>query len=193
MASTTRDNLIEVGLAIFQTEGYTATGISEIIERAGVHKGSFYHLFPSKEAFAIAVLQAYATAEMARWTEAFGETKLSPLKRLRKYLKLLVVLYGRSSGLSGCFLGSLCLEVADHSEDMRLQLQGVLAAWQGALAGLLQQAKDAGELRPSANPAELAELLIAHWEGAHVRAKAENSDHPLALFLRFTFDVLLRA
>lgn len=192
MGSTTRDILIEAGLAAFQVDGYTATGISEIIHRAGVHKGSFYHLFPSKEAFAIAVLQAYATQEAGRWTESFSNKKTSPLKRLRKYLDLLVVLYGRSSGLSGCFLGSLCLEVADHSEEMRTQLQGILLAWQSAIAALLKEAKDVGELSALAKPVELAELLIAHWEGAHVRAKAENSDAPLHLFLRFTFDILLK-
>jgi TetR/AcrR family transcriptional repressor of nem operon len=192
MKTTTRESLIEVGLATFQAEGYTATGISEILERAGVHKGSFYHLFPSKASFAIAVLQAYAALETARWTEALNDTEFSPLQRLRKYFELLTVLYGRSSGLSGCFVGALCLEVADHNETMRLQLQAVLASWQGALAGLLRQAQSAGEIGPAASPKELAELVIAHWEGAHVRAKAENNDKPFELFLRFTFEVLLK-
>jgi TetR/AcrR family transcriptional repressor of nem operon len=193
MSTSTRDALIQAGLAAFQIEGYNATGISDILERAGANKGSFYHLFPSKEAFAIAVLQTYAMGEMTRWINAFGENALSPMKRLRKYLKQMIAAYGRASGLSGCFLGSLCLEVADQSEEMRMQLRGIMAAWQSAIADLLQQAKDAGELPKLAQPEELAELIIAHWEGAHVRAKAVDSDKPFDLFLRFTFDVLLKS
>ncbi len=49
---STRDRLIHVGLERMHTAGYASTGVKEILEIAGVPKGSFYHYFPSKEAFA---------------------------------------------------------------------------------------------------------------------------------------------
>ena len=36
--------------------GCTAVGVDEICRQAGVHKGSFYHFFPSKQALILAVL-----------------------------------------------------------------------------------------------------------------------------------------
>jgi TetR/AcrR family transcriptional repressor of nem operon len=39
--------------------GGTAVGVDEIGRPAGVHKGSFYHFFPSKQALVLAVLAMY--------------------------------------------------------------------------------------------------------------------------------------
>ena len=39
--------------------GCTAVGVDEICRPAGVHKGSFYHFFPSKQALVLAVLDMY--------------------------------------------------------------------------------------------------------------------------------------
>jgi len=39
--------------------GCTAVGVDEICRQAGVHQGSFYHCFPSKQALVLAVLAMY--------------------------------------------------------------------------------------------------------------------------------------
>jgi TetR/AcrR family transcriptional repressor of nem operon len=36
-------------------------------------------------------------------------------------------------------------------------------------------------------------LLVNGWEGAQVRAKTEQSDKPLELFIDYAFNVLLKA
>src|SRR5258706_44783 len=62
----TRDHLIDIGLQQIHSTGYTATGVKEILDLAGVPKGSFYHYFSSKEAFTEQVLTRYATTEGER-------------------------------------------------------------------------------------------------------------------------------
>jgi len=39
--------------------GCTAVRVDEICRQTGVHKGSFYHFFPSKQALGLAVLAIY--------------------------------------------------------------------------------------------------------------------------------------
>jgi len=68
---TTREHLIEVGLERIRRIGYAATGVKEILDLAGVPKGSFYHYFPSKEAFVQEVLQRYSARETQRWKTTF--------------------------------------------------------------------------------------------------------------------------
>jgi TetR/AcrR family transcriptional repressor of lmrAB and yxaGH operons len=64
----TRERILRAGLRLFQHQGYHATGISEILSRAGATKGSFYHHFPDgKQALAAAAvhwLQAEVTTFM---------------------------------------------------------------------------------------------------------------------------------
>src|ERR1700721_2765109 len=58
-ASDTRQRLIEAAVFLFWENGYVATGGAEILARAKVNSGSFYHFFKSKEALLLAVLDWY--------------------------------------------------------------------------------------------------------------------------------------
>ena len=188
----TREDLIEVGLKQIHSAGYTATGINQILEIAEVPKGSFYHYFPSKDAFAEAVLNHYNAGEQERWESFLGDTKVSPLKRLRKYFQEMIAIYGRRGRSAGCLLGNMTLEVAEHNPELRGVLRKSFDCWQNAIAKTIREAIEQHELPKTANADELAALLVNNWEGAQVRAKAEQSDKPLALFLDAAFNVLLK-
>ena len=191
-AQTTREHLIEIGLQRIQKFGYAATGVTEILDLAGVPKGSFYHYFRSKEAFAQEVIRRYAAREAQRCETILGDDRLPPLKRLRKYFDELVSVYGQKGPVSGCLFGQMSVEVAEHSPDIQSLLSGAFAYWQQAIAALLRSAVDRGELPRSTKADELASFLLNSYEGALVRSKAEKSDEPLDTFIHFAFKVVLK-
>jgi TetR/AcrR family transcriptional repressor of nem operon len=86
----TREHLIDVGLELMRRHGYGATGLQEILQSAGVPKGSFYHHFHSKEQFTVAVIERYVTLEAEHCREVLGNTRQAPLKRLRRYFEDLI-------------------------------------------------------------------------------------------------------
>lgn len=53
-----RDELIEVAAKLFYEQGYHCTGVQQIIQEAGIAKGTFYSHFKSKEALGCAWLKA---------------------------------------------------------------------------------------------------------------------------------------
>ena len=188
----TREELIEVGLKQIHSAGYTATGINQILELADVPKGSFYHHFASKDAFAKEILEHYNFGEQERWESFLGDTKVSPLKRLRKYFKEMIAIYGRRGRSAGCLLGNMTLEIAEHNQELRGVLRKSFDRWQNAIAKTIREAIEQHELPQTANADELAAVLVNAWEGAQVRTKVEQSDKPLELFLDLTFNVLLK-
>ena len=189
---TTREHLIETGLQRIHRIGYTATGVKEILDLAEVPKGSFYHYFPSKEAFVQEVLQRYASREAQRLETVLGDDKLPPLKRLRKYFNELISVYGQKGPISGCLLGKMSVEVAAQSPEIQSLLSSAFGHWQKAIAALLRSAVDQGELPRSTKADDLASFLVNSWEGALVRSQAEKSDQPLGTFIHFAFTVLLK-
>jgi TetR/AcrR family transcriptional regulator, transcriptional repressor for nem operon len=192
VVQTTREHLIEIGLQRIHKIGYAATGVKEILDLAGVPKGSFYHYFPSKEAFAQEVLRQYASREAQRWETILGDDKLPPLKRLRKYFNELVSVYGQRGPISGCLMGQMSVEVAEQSPIIQSLLSRAFGEWQQAIAALLRSAVDRDDLPRSTKADELASFLLNSWEGALVRSKAEKSDQPLDTFIQFAFKVLLK-
>ncbi len=189
---TTREHLIEVGLDRIHAMGYSVTGVKEILDQAGVPKGSFYHYFPSKEAFAKEVLERYSEQESRRLGGFLEDEKTPPLKRLRRYFEETISLSGYSGPCNGCLLGNLSLEVAGHSDLIQTVLSRIFTSWQGGIAVLLRAAIERGDLPRTTKVDQLAGFLLNSWEGALVRSKAEKSDAPLETFMHFTFQVLLK-
>jgi TetR/AcrR family transcriptional regulator, transcriptional repressor for nem operon len=188
----TRDHLLRIGLRRIHAMGYASTGVKEILDDAGVPKGSFYHYFLSKEAFAQEVLKLYVREETERAEKILRDGKGAPLKRLRRYLEELITVYGPTASVSGCMLGNLSLEMADHSDLIQSVLRESFLSWQTAIAGVLQEAVDRGDLPKSNKPEELAAFLLNSYEGALLRSKADRSNKPLENFLHFAFTVVLK-
>lgn len=56
-SETTRQKILDAAIDLFSQVGYAATGLGEIIDRAGMTKGALYHHFDSKEALATAIIE----------------------------------------------------------------------------------------------------------------------------------------
>lgn len=68
-----RSQLIKIGYEIFKSATLKKTSVSEIAMRCGIAKGSFYNFFPSKHAYAIALMQELSTEKMKEFYVMSGE------------------------------------------------------------------------------------------------------------------------
>src|ERR1700733_5998234 len=123
-----RKRLLAAGLELIHLRGFAASGVKDITDAAGVPKGSFYAYFPSKEAFASAILDAY-------WSDI--ETRLVPIldgegsaqERITRFFHALTDDHETADFLLGCLIGNLSLELSSNSEPIRAQLISVLERW----------------------------------------------------------------
>lgn len=188
--TNTRDLLINEGLNALLAGGYDGTGIGPVLKAAGVPKGSFYHFFDSKEAFAGAVLDAYAERYGRVRREILHDRSRQPLDRLRRYFTYMSELLNRED-FGGCLFGNLAFASATRSPAFREQLQHGFQVWQGDLASVLREAQAAGEIAEDLDPEETADFLIDAYEGALLRAKSEGDTRPMERFTHLTLTRLL--
>ena len=69
-AEATRDVLVSVARERFTEQGYAATSIEDIVQRAGVAKGALYHHFSGKDALFRAVYEAVLAEVVSAVTAA---------------------------------------------------------------------------------------------------------------------------
>jgi TetR/AcrR family transcriptional regulator, transcriptional repressor for nem operon len=179
--ATTKAVLVDAGTRLILEQGYHQTGIQDVLQAAGVPKGSFYYYFPSKEAFAREVIAQFAAAYLARLEQ-----------RLRRHHEDLLARFERRGCRGGCLIGNLSQELADHNPRLQAQLDAVLTSWRERYAQLFREAQAVGELRADLDPQALADFYLDSFEGALLRAKVSKSPAPLRLFLTCMFDGVLQ-
>ncbi|MBN3789513.1 TetR/AcrR family transcriptional regulator [Burkholderia sp. Ac-20353] len=188
----TRDALLRTGLEVLTEKGFSAAGLDEILGRAGVPKGSFYHYFDSKEAFGLELIDRYAEFFARKLDRHFSNPDLPPLQRVQAFVDDAKDGMARYAYSRGCLIGNLGQEMGALPESFRDRLRATFEDWQRRLSDCLIAAQRAGELAMSAAPAELAMFFWTGWEGAVLRAKLERSNVPLEVFAQFFFSGLPR-
>lgn len=177
-----KDLLLDTGLAVMATHGYNGTSIKDIVDAAEVPKGSFYTYFKSKEDFALAALER-ATEEREQESRALLKNRdIPPLERLTRYFRDYTG--ACDSGVTGgCFIGNMCQEMSDSSEQIRLKVRQLLRNNTQAIEDVLEEARLNGSLTSPLSSAVLAEFLFNAWEGTVMRMKASKCREPLDAFL----------
>ncbi|MCR3771413.1 TetR/AcrR family transcriptional regulator, partial [Pseudomonas aeruginosa] len=111
-----RELILAKGSEVMTRRGYHGTGVLEIVQAARIPKGSFYHYFDSKEAFAQQALEHVYAPRLARYAQALGDSRFSPRERVLRYYGELLEHFARQEKPEyHCFIGSLSFEMAELS------------------------------------------------------------------------------
>ncbi len=84
-----RDRVLEAAVDLFATQGFDATSVAQVIDRAGLTKGGFYHHFASKDALLYEVYGDLITRQLAAMDEILARG-LSSAEALRALIVDLV-------------------------------------------------------------------------------------------------------
>lgn len=189
MASTTKQDLLELGLKLLLKHGYADLGVATLLEEAGVPKGSFYHHFESKEDFGLQAIDLYMQGVHGALGAAFGDDGRAPLDQIRHFFDMVSEGY-KGDGYLGCLLGGLGQELSGISPAFRAKVEECFSVIARAFENALKVAKARGELRKDVKPRELADLLVNCWEGAALRSRLRRSGSPLGQMLDFYFSAV---
>jgi len=179
-----RDLILAKGAQVMTRRGYHGTGVLEVVQAAGIPKGSFYHYFASKEDFALQALEHLYLPRLERYQAALLKSPLSPRARILGYYADLIAHFARQECPEyHCFIGSLSFEMAELSQPIGQQVEAILLRSVRVLADCLEQACAASELDADTDCLALAEFIGNAWEGALLRMKVGRSVTPLKIFL----------
>ena len=133
-AHSTKQRLLDVGMAMLLEHGYHDLGIQALLAAARTPKGSFYHHFKDKEDFALEVIDQYMRHVHAGLDVCLGDESRPPLERVRRFFELVQQNY-RREGYMGCLLGGLGQELSGVSEVFRRKVEGCFSEIAKRLAG----------------------------------------------------------
>ncbi len=189
---STRDRILEVGAQAVAEKSFNSCGLAEILQRAGVPKGSFYHYFSSKEDFGVALIERSIEEYMELLRPIVSDRRRSPLARLRAVFDLSREECAANGAARECLIPKLALEASQLSEPVHAAVKCAYDQWSAVLARVIREAQAAGEVGKKHDPDRLADILVMLWEGATIRMQIDRSIRPVDDFLAFVFDSLLQ-
>ena len=188
-----RGEILKAGLRVMFRSGYQGASVRDICAAASAPQGSFTNHFRSKEAFAAEVLDQYFDYLKGLVSEALNDNALTPRQRLQRYLDIITGKLERDHWKVGCLIGDFSLGATYESKLLRERLDAIFQEWRTPFASCIAAAQARGEVDSKFDATELAEFLLASWEGAILRMKVERRPAALERFKTIVFETVLKS
>jgi TetR/AcrR family transcriptional repressor of nem operon len=186
----TKHKILEAGARIIHLKGYYHTGIQEVLEAAGVPKGSFYFYFKSKEDFGLQAIDYFNDMYLGMVDPIAKNTALPPLQRIEKIFDYFIDLFPALNFTCGCPIGNLSQEMGDLSEAFSSKLAASVEVMVNIYKHLLDEAKETDGISQEMNTQEAAEFIVSSWHGSLMKMKITKSLAPLKLHKQFILNML---
>jgi AcrR family transcriptional regulator len=163
----TRERIVTAGAELFRRNGFTGTGVKQIVAAASAPFGSLYHFFPGGK--------NQLAEEIIRWSggmylgliDAIYGTGTDLVTATRNAYLLAAQDLRASDYADACPIATIALEVASTNEALRQATADVFESW---ITGLAARFAEEGIDEPVAR--DLAIAVIGALEGAFVLCRS---------------------
>jgi len=142
-----RRRILSAAVDLFADHGYDATSVSQVITRAGVAKGGFYHHFASKDELLYAVYGELINRQLTGM-ERILAARTSPAETLRRLIMDLVETTAASAREALVF----SRELSQLGNSRIVQMRSQRRKYHNAVIKLVREAQERGQFSPVASP-----------------------------------------
>lgn len=170
----TKDRIVDTTAELFRRQGYTGTGVKQIVAEASAPFGSLYHFFPGgKQQLGEEVIRSSGEMYMELFVTVVADEP-DVVSGVEAFFAGAAETLRETDYADACPIATVALEVASTSEPLRRATADVFARWfEGATAYFASAGIPDGRAR------ELAIEMLCAIEGAFVFCRAMRSTEAL--------------
>ena len=175
--AATRARIVETAAALVLQHGVGGTSLADVLDRTATSKSQLFHYFPGGKHELVAAIAEFQAGRVLDAQRPFLDA-LDTWEAWQGWRDAVVAHYG-SQAHWGCPIGALTSELinADPSHAPVVTVQ--MDLWRGYLQAGLIRMRDAGLLRPGADPEALALSVFAALHGGLLLTQTRQSIRPL--------------
>lgn len=169
-----RERIVEAASNLFQTQGFHATGLNEIIRESGSPKGSLYYYFPNgKEELGVAAVEFAGKSIQQKIKSGLGRQN-APALAIKEVIQEIVHALEQNGKLKNTSLSLIALETYLSSELLRTACSKSFSALEEIYAEKL-----AASGIPEKQAKELGTVIQSLMEGAILLSVTHRDTTPL--------------
>jgi TetR/AcrR family transcriptional repressor of nem operon len=166
--SDTATRILNIASRLVQSRGFNGFSYADIAAELQVTKASLHYHFATKAELGRRLIERYE-ADFLEALAGIDSKSRGAFDRLQRYARLYASVLSESRM---CLCGMLAAESGTLPEAMRAGLQHYFDANERWLARVLNEGREAGELRFEGRPAAVAAMLVGALEGAMMLARS---------------------
>ena len=183
----TRERIVEAAADLLFRQGVAGTSIDDVRKATGVSGSQMTHYFRDKRSLVRAVIAWQADTVIALHQQpALG--KLDSFEALDLWAELNIARQRELHCQGGCGFGSLAGELVETDAETRADLAAGFTRWVALFRDGLQAMRDRGDLRPDADPSQLADGLLASLQGGTLLTQTTREIRHLEAALKTALD-----
>ncbi len=182
----TRQRMLDTAAELFQTQGYHATGLTQLTTAGGAPKGSLYFHFPGGKEQLAAEAVRLSSDRIAEALRAVASAAPDPATAIERVIGFLADTLTESDFQRGCPLATVALDAASESAMIQQACSDGYHSWHGTLVDYLVR-----QGLPIERADGLAVIMLAAIEGGLLLARTQRDVAPLraiAAHLRSTLE-----
>jgi TetR/AcrR family transcriptional repressor of nem operon len=177
----TKRKILDAGVQIMRSKGFSATSVDDVCLGAGVSKGAFFHYFKSKDELARAAADIFSENNARQIHDAPFKRLTDPLARVFGRLDFVRELAGGSERVTkGCLIGMFAQELSSSHPELRRVCQESFCRVARDFEQDLTEAKAQYAPQAGFTPKRLALMYVAMVQGSLMMAKTADSNDILA-------------
>lgn len=173
--STTRATLLAHAGALFNTQGYRATSLSDITSASGLTKGAIYAHFADKGALELEAFDHMAALVLEQLA-TLVKAQPSASAKLRAVFRFFEAYIYHPIVVGGCPLQNAAIEADDANPQLREHANAMQTALRNSIERILYNGIKHGQLRAELNVPVFAVLILASMEGAVMMSRLTGSN-----------------
>lgn len=166
-----KEKVIETGLNLFCSKGYSNLGIDEICKSTGMTKGAFYNAFKSKEQFLLTTIIAYGEMTVNHLNKKLNHNKNKAIDRLIDMYENMFDMQP-DNNYTGCMINNIMSELGSTNEVVSKATSIQFENFLSIIEPVVVEAQKDGDIINSVNSSAITELLHSTFYGALTRAKS---------------------
>lgn len=168
----TKRKIMNTAERLLWRKGFDGASLNDVVKRAGVSKGAFFHYYPNKQAMMLEIINKYAAEQLFAPLDKHLTSAKSVKAGLFNWMQDGFQGCESNRFKGGCMLGNFAIELSDKDESLREHIKQLFLQWENQLVGYLKPAYETGSLLME--PRQFARLLIATYQGVMMTAKVHK-------------------
>lgn len=181
----TRARILEQAAELIHTKGVAATNNEQLRRVTGISGSQLNHYFPTKESLVMAVIE-WQTEQVMRFYGSEQFAGFDTIEALRSWVDYYVT--HESAYRDGCTLGSLASQIIKSDLQVHDEPARAFDQWRNIFRDGLRRMQSLGRLSATADPTQLADLLLSAFQGGMLLTQVQRDVTPLKNALHAAID-----